>query len=180
MSNWKEFVETQGVKFRAELALAEFLSKPNERLAWKAYQLPEDDLCVENAIILGRFNRYPLIIDPAGQALEFISNMYAEKKIVKISFADDAFMKNLETALRFGQPILVEDVEKIDPVLNSVLNRETYKTGGRVLIRVGDAEIDFSPSFNMFMVTRDSNADFTPDLCSRVTFVNFTVTMSSL
>ncbi len=32
----------------------------------------------------------------------------------------------------------------------------------------------------MFMVTRDPNAPFAPDLCSRVTFVNFTVTMSSL
>lgn len=32
----------------------------------------------------------------------------------------------------------------------------------------------------MFMVTRDPNAPFTPDICSRVTFVNFTVTMSSL
>lgn len=30
------------------------------------------------------------------------------------------------------------------------------------------------------MITRDSNAKFTPDLCSRVTFVNFTVTPSSL
>lgn len=32
----------------------------------------------------------------------------------------------------------------------------------------------------MFMITRDSTARFTPDLCSRVTFVNFTVTQSSL
>jgi dynein heavy chain 1 len=30
------------------------------------------------------------------------------------------------------------------------------------------------------MVTRDPTAQFTPDLCSRVTFVNFTVTPSSL
>lgn len=30
------------------------------------------------------------------------------------------------------------------------------------------------------MITRDPNAAFTPDLCSRVTFVNFTVTPSSL
>lgn len=30
------------------------------------------------------------------------------------------------------------------------------------------------------MITRDANAKFTPDLCSRVTFVNFTVTPSSL
>lgn len=89
-------------------------------------------------------------------------------------------MKNLETALRFGCPLLVQDVEHIDPILNSVLNKEIYKTGGRVLIRVGDQEIDFSQNFSMFMITRDSTAKFTPDICSRVTFVNFTVTPSSL
>ena len=180
MVTWKDFIDAQGIKFRGEMSLVEFLSKPSERLLWKAHYLPDDDLCIENAIILQRFNRYPLVIDPSGQAIEFLVAHYIEKKIIKISFADDAFMKNLESALRFGCPILVEDVEKIDPVLNSVLNREIYKTGGRVLIRVGDLEIDFSNNFNMFMVTRDTNANFTPDLCSRVTFVNFTVTMSSL
>jgi dynein heavy chain 1 len=30
------------------------------------------------------------------------------------------------------------------------------------------------------MLTKNSEAKFTPDLCSRVTFVNFTVTQSSL
>jgi dynein heavy chain 1, cytosolic len=180
MIAWKDFVDAQGIKFRQDMSLVEFLSKPSERLLWKAHYLPNDDLCIENAIILQRFNRYPLIIDPSGQAIEFLVAHYLEKKIIKISFADDAFMKNLESSLRFGCPILVEDVEKIDPVLNSVLNKEIYKTGGRVLIRVGDLEIDFSQNFNMFMVTRDTNANFTPDLCSRVTFVNFTVTMSSL
>jgi len=71
-------------------------------------------------------------------------------------------------------------VEKVDPVLNSVLNKEVQKAGGRVLIRVGDAEIDYSDAFVLYMITRDPNAAFTPDLCSRVTFVNFTVTPSSL
>jgi len=30
------------------------------------------------------------------------------------------------------------------------------------------------------MITRNSESKFTPDLCSRVTFINFTVTPSSL
>lgn len=89
-------------------------------------------------------------------------------------------MKNLETAIRFGLPLLVQDVEKIDPILNGVLNKEVQKAGGRILIRVGDQEIDYSESFVLYMITRDPNAAFTPDLCSRVTFVNFTVTPSSL
>jgi dynein heavy chain 1 len=45
---------------------------------------------------------------------------------------------------------------------------------------VGDQEIDFSDKFVLFMITRNPSATFTPDLCSRVTFVNFTVTPSSL
>jgi len=71
-------------------------------------------------------------------------------------------------------------VESMDPVLNSVLNREISKSGGRVTIVLGDKEIDFSPSFTIFLATRDPTVHFTPDLCSRVTFVNFTVTSSSL
>mmetsp|Transcript_2191 Transcript_2191/g.1957 ORF Transcript_2191/g.1957 Transcript_2191/m.1957 type:complete len:354 (+) Transcript_2191:1782-2843(+) len=177
---WKDYLDSQGLLFRHDLSLIEFLSKPNERLSWQAHKLPSDDLCTENAIVLSKFNRYPLVIDPAGQALEFLLSQYADKKITRTSFQDDSFMKNLETSLRFGVPLLVQDVEKIDPIMNSVLNKEIYKTGGRILIRVGDQEIDFAPTFTMFMITRDSNARFSPDLCSRVTFVNFTVTPSSL
>ena len=55
---------------------------------------------------------------------------FADRKIQKTSFADDAFMKQLESSIRFGYPLLVQDVEKIDPVLNSVLNKEIKKTGG--------------------------------------------------
>jgi len=62
------------------------------------------------------------------------------------SFLDDAFRKNLESALRFGNPLLVQDVESYDPILNPVLNRELRRTGGRVLITLGDQDIDLSPS----------------------------------
>lgn len=81
-----------------------------------------------------------MIIDPSGQAFDFMVNLYNEgdKKLIRTSFIDEGFMKQLETALRFGLPILIQDVEKIEPILNSVLNKEITKQGGRVLIRVGD------------------------------------------
>eukprot|EP00069_Balaena_mysticetus_P006005 bmy_18308T0 len=167
-------------QFRTDIARTEYLSNADERLRWQASSLPADDLCTENAIMLKRFNRYPLIIDPSGQATEFIMNEYKDRKITRTSFLDDAFRKNLESALRFGNPLLVQDVESYDPVLNPVLNREVRRTGGRVLITLGDQDIDLSPSFVIFLSTRDPTVEFPPDLCSRVTFVNFTVTRSSL
>jgi dynein heavy chain 1, cytosolic len=154
-SEWKFFLDSIGLKYRSDMSFMEFLSKPTDRLHWQMQELPNDELCIENAIILKRFNRYPLIIDPSDQALKFIINHYADRKIQKTSFADDSFMKNLETSIRFGLPLLVQDVEKIDPVLNSVLNKEVQKAGGRILIRVGDQEIDFSSSFTLFMITRN-------------------------
>ncbi|CAD8134930.1 unnamed protein product [Paramecium octaurelia] len=181
LNTWKDYLQAQAnISYRQDLSLIEFLSRPSDRLNWQSHTLPSDDLCMENAIILYRFQRYPLVIDPSGQALSYISSLYKDKKLARTSFTDESFLKTLETCLRFGCPLLVQDVEKVDPILNSVLNNETYKTGGRVLIRVGNQEIDFSQGFTMFMITRDSTARFTPDLCSRVTFVNFTVTQSSL
>jgi dynein heavy chain 1 len=107
-------------------------------------------------------------------------NEHKDRKITVTSFLDEAFLKVLESALRFGNPLLIQDVEHLDPILNAVLNKEIRRTGGRVLIRLGSQDIDFSPSFTMFLSTRDPSVDFSPDICSRVTFVNFTMTRSSL
>lgn len=179
-TNWCHHLQQAGIQFRSDIARTEYLSNPDERLRWQANALPADELCTENAIMLKRFNRYPLIIDPSGQATEFIMNEYKGKKITKTSFLDDSFRKNLESALRFGNPLLVQDVENYDPILNPVLNRELRRTGGRVLITLGDQDIDLSPAFTIFLSTRDPTVEFPPDICSRVTFVNFTVTRSSL
>ncbi|XP_055310948.1 dynein heavy chain, cytoplasmic isoform X4 [Sitodiplosis mosellana] len=179
-STWCQHLQAAHIQYRPDIARTEYLSNPDERLRWQANALPTDDLCTENAIMLKRFNRYPLIIDPSGQATEFILNEYAGKKITKTSFLDDSFRKNLESALRFGNPLLVQDVENYDPILNPVLNRELRRTGGRVLITLGDQDIDLSPSFSIFLSTRDPTVEFDPSICSRVTFVNFTVTRSSL
>ena len=176
----RQIVKQNEIIFSNDLDEVEWLTKANDKVNWQNCKLPNDNICLENATILQRFNRYPLIIDPAGQATEFIKTYYSSKKLNTTSFTDSNFLKVLESALRFGYPILVQDVEKIDPIMNSLLNKEIHKQSGRNLIRIGDQEIDFSLTFNMFMVTRDSSCHFTPDLCSRVTFLNFTITPSSL
>ena len=177
---WSSHLLEANVKFKPELSLTEYLSTADDRLSWQSKSLPADNLTTENAIMLKRFNRYPLIIDPTGQATTFLLNEYKERKITVTSFLDEAFLKVLESALRFGNPILIQDVEHLDPILNAVLNKEIRRTGGRVLIRIGNQDIDFSPAFTMFLSTRDPSVEFSPDICSRVTFVNFTMTRSSL
>ncbi|RLN48678.1 hypothetical protein BBJ28_00009539 [Nothophytophthora sp. Chile5] len=183
VQDWRDILEQMEISTKPQLSFVDYLSRPNEQLEWQMSDLPSDELCYENAIILQRFHRFPLIVDPSGQANNFIMKYYSLKtnaKIAQTSFLDSSFMKVLASAIRFGTALLVHEVENIDPILNPVLNRELYKTGGRVLIRLAGEEIDYSPDFRLFLITRDPSCRFSPDICSRVTFVNFTVTPSSL
>ncbi|EFX05210.1 dynein heavy chain [Grosmannia clavigera kw1407] len=180
VDDWLQHLRLSGIATKPHNPVTEYLSTADERLGWQANALPADDLCTENAIILRRFNRYPLIIDPSGRATEFLQRECRGRRLTVTSFLDDAFAKQLESALRFGNPILIQDAEHLDPVLNHVLNKEYQKTGGRVLIQLGRQQIDFSPAFRLYLATRDPSATFAPDICSRTTLVNFTVTQSSL
>lgn len=76
VTDWRISVSEINMKTSPALSMQEFLSKPQERILWQQEELPNDDLCIENAIIMKRYNRYPLIIDPSDQALKYIMNHY--------------------------------------------------------------------------------------------------------
>ena len=180
MLEWKNALENLGIDFREDLGLVENLSTAAQRLTWKSEGLPNDQLSTENAVVLDHAIRFPLVIDPSGQAISFLMKRHRSGKIQTTSFLDKAFTKTLAGAVRFGTTLLVENVESIDPILNPILNKELQRTGGRTLVRIGTEEVDYSPKFNIILSTKNPAVHLTPDLCSRVTLVNFTVTPDSL
>jgi len=180
LEKWRNTLDLLGIEFRDDLSMVESLSKASERLEWQSQGLPADSLSLENGVILDRCVRFPLIIDPSGHAIDFVMRKYKDQKIQKTSFLDKAFMKTLAGAVRFGTTLLVENVEKLDPVLNPILNKEIQRTGGRSLVRIGTEDVDYSPKFNIILTTKNPAVKLTPDICSRVTLVNFTVTPAGL
>ena len=163
MKRWREVLDVLGIEYREGLSMVESLSKASERLEWESLGLPADVLSLENGVILEHCVRFPLIIDPSGQAIDFIMNKYKDEKIQKTSFLDKAFMKTLAGAVRFGTTLLVENVEMVDPVLNPILNKEIQRTGGRSLVRIGTEDVDYSPKFNIILTTKNPAAKLTPD-----------------
>jgi dynein heavy chain 1, cytosolic len=180
LGKWENSLDLLGIEHRTELGIVESLSTASERLVWQSQGLPGDQLSLENGVILDHCIRFPLIIDPSGTAIDFLMNKHKDERIQKTSFVDKAFMKTLAGAVRFGNTLLVENVEKVDPVLNPLLNREHQRTGGRTLVRIGTEDVDYSPKFKIILSTKNPAVQLTPDLCSRVTLINFTVTPDSL
>lgn len=49
------------------------------------------------------------------------------------------FLKTLENSIRFGQPVLLENVEEVlDPSLEPILLKQTVKKGAMYILRLGD------------------------------------------
>ena len=180
LNQWKTLLKASDVSFRETLSLPDYLSTVDERMKWAECGLPSDQLSSENAAILKRYNRFPLIIDPSGNARNYLKSLYKSQRLTVCSFLDSSFTKVLESAVRFGNTLLVEDVEFFNPILNPVLNRDLILSGGRTLIMVGNQTVDFSPSFNVILLSKSANLNLSSDLASKMTIINFTVTRGSL
>ncbi|XP_026578292.1 dynein heavy chain 2, axonemal [Pseudonaja textilis] len=153
-----------------------FLSNPTMVRTWNIQGLPSDDFSTENGIIVTRGNRWPLMIDPQCQATKWIKNMEAKKglKIIDLQMPD--YLRILETAIQVGAPVLLQNVqEELDPTLAPILNKSVTKVGGRMLIRLGDKEVDYHPDFRFYITTKLPNPHYTPETSSQTTIVNFAV-----
>jgi ATP-binding dynein motor region len=104
--------------------------------SWVSYGLPTDSHSVENAIITLRGRRYPLLIDPQGQANRFIRLMSKDSKLCPndidiVKMSDKNFLRTLENGIRFGKWVLLENVgEALDGALEPLLLQQKFKQGG--------------------------------------------------
>lgn len=180
---WHAWVARLGscnVPVRAALSFADTLSTADERAAWQNLGLRSDSLSIENAVMLQRCTRVPLLIDPSGRAVSFAQGLFAHAQPAITSFLDGGFAQVLERALRFGMPLIITDAEYFDPILMPVLNAEKRRTGGRLLVRVGTSDVDWAPSFRLILATRYAGLVLAPHVFARVQVINFTITRKSL
>ena len=49
-----------------------------------------------------------------------------------------------------------------------------------MLIRLGDSDIEYDKNFKFYMTTKMSNPHYLPEVCIKVTIINFTVTKLGL
>jgi dynein heavy chain len=157
------------------------ISDPVVERDWFMKGLPADDFSVENAILLSRSRRWPLMIDPQGQANLFVKNLERENGMKVIKLSDGKFLQSLENCIRIGTPCLLENVgETLDPALEPVLLKQTFKKGGQLVMRLGDSDVPYSQDFRFYITTKLPNPHFMPELSIKVTIINFTVTVHGL
>ena len=60
------------------------------------------------------------------------------------------------------------------------MHQEFIAEGGIKQIKLGDAIVDYDHLFKLFMTTKMPNPHYSPEVCIKVTLINFTVTQEGL
>lgn len=178
---WLQRFKELNVPHTAEPNLINTLGDPVKIRSWQIAGLPKDNLSAENGVIAQNSSRWALFIDPQGQANKWIKNMERENGLEVVKLSDSDFLRSLENAIRFGKPSLLENVgEELDPALEPVLLQQTFKQQGSTMLKLGDSVIPYHENFRMFITTKLSNPHYSPEISTKVTLINFTLSPSGL
>ncbi|KAF5287317.1 hypothetical protein FQR65_LT02190 [Abscondita terminalis] len=180
INNWTGLCSELQIPYSENFSLITTLADPYDIRNWNSCGLPRDNVSTENAILVTQARRWPLMIDPQEQANRWIRQMEGpDLRITKLT--DGNFLRILEGAVRLGLAVLLEEVgETLDPTLAPILLKQTFVKGGRLLIRLGDSDVEYDSNFRFYITTKLSNPHYMPEICIQVTIVNFTVTPSGL
>uniref|UniRef100_A0A4W6F8M2 Dynein axonemal heavy chain 1 n=1 Tax=Lates calcarifer TaxID=8187 RepID=A0A4W6F8M2_LATCA len=178
---WLQCFKELSVPHTDEPNLISTLGDPVKIRSWQISGLPKDNLSVENGVITQYSLRWALFIDPQGQANSWIKNMERDSGLEVMKLSDRDFLRSLENAIRFGKPCLLENVgEELDPALEPVLLQQTFKQQGSTVLKLGDSVIPYHESFKMYITTKLPNPHYSPEVSTKVTLINFTLSPSGL
>ena len=157
------------------------LGEPIVVKKWVMNGLPSDAFSRENGMIIKETSRWPLLIDPQSQANKWIKNHEADNKLVVSKQTDHDFVRNLENAVQFGFSFLIENAsEEMDSILDPLLSKQFFKNQGVVSIKIGENILEFAKTFRLFITSKMRNPNYTPEISTKVTLVNFMITKEGL
>ncbi|XP_045146064.1 dynein axonemal heavy chain 12 [Echinops telfairi] len=179
--SWSLLCKEKKIPCSEEFSLSKTLGDAVKIRAWNIAGLPTDTFSIDNGVIVSNSRRWPLMIDPQGQANKWIKNSEKENQLSVIKLSDSDYMRTLENCIQFGTPLLLENVgEELDPSLEPLLLRQTFKQGGIDCIRLGEVIIEYSFDFKFYITTKLRNPHYMPELATKVSLLNFMITPEGL
>ncbi|XP_011298266.1 dynein heavy chain 7, axonemal-like [Fopius arisanus] len=177
VENWVRLCTELNVYCTQDFLLSQVLGDPVSIRSWNIFGLPTDLFSVDNGIIVFKSRRWPLMIDPQGQANKWVKNMEKDTGIHVIRLNQSDYTRVLENAIQFGQPVLMENVgEELDAVLEPLLLKQTFKTAGSLCIKLGDSVVEWNDKFRFYITTKLRNPHYLPEIAVKVTLLNFMIT----
>lgn len=181
LKEWMVKCKDCNVPFSEDFSLQNVLGDDVTIQAWQLCGLPSEQFSTDNGIITFTSKRWVLMMDPQEIGKKWIQAVEKNNNLQILKQSDSEFLRNLESSIQFGQPALLENVgETLDPVLEPLLTKQTFKQGGSVCLKLGDSTLEYHKDFKLYITTKLRKPRIARDTVSKVALINFCITTMGL
>ncbi|KAG7254627.1 hypothetical protein CRUP_019802, partial [Coryphaenoides rupestris] len=92
---WTKLCQSRKIPSSDDFSLSETLGDPIKIRAWNIAGLPTDSFSIDNGVIVSNSRRWPLMIDPQGQANKWVKNSEKDNNLSVIKLTDGDYMRTL-------------------------------------------------------------------------------------
>ena len=181
--DWLPDCQRRNIPLTTPYRLEALLTSEVEVSKWASEGLPADELSIQNGMLTTKSTKFPLCIDPQMQAARWIKQRCGkgDKELKVRSFNDGDWMRQLELAIQFGNPYVLEGVqEELDPVMDPILDKQLIANGSGFAVQLGDNTVDWNADFRLYMVSKLANPKYSPEVAGKVMIINYSVTRLGL
>ncbi|CDI74192.1 hypothetical protein EPH_0001780 [Eimeria praecox] len=194
LSSWQQALNKFGLQSTPTYSLQDALTSPQEVQQWLMQGLPDDELSIENAAITLSAQCCPMLIDPHQQAANWLAYTFPDMKVLRAE--EPNLLRSLQLLMQCGAVVILECFsERLEPALNNLLEwkrprnasspfgASTFLGGARTELEegtsssvvLGNALVEVHPEFRLLLKTPLNAPHFPPEVCSRLTLIDFSV-----
>ncbi|XP_029676723.1 dynein heavy chain 7, axonemal-like [Formica exsecta] len=176
LTKWKEFMETSEIPYTKTYDFVSVLGVEIEINHWQLCGLSKNRFAIENAIILNNSEQWCLFIDSQNQINQWIKRIEKKNDLDVVKLTDSDYMSVIERNIETGVPVLLENIgETLEIALEPILLKNTYKNETTYYIDIGAKSVRYSLNFRFYITTRLSNPNYTADVFSKLTIIDFSM-----
>ena len=181
LSQWIDLCRIGKIPLSPTYSFSKHLLSEEHYEIWYTQGLPRDRGSIENAVLIERGLRWPLIIDPQQLARTWIEKRESGNDLVISDYANANLSQSIALAIENGRPLLIQNIPETLPLsLDNLLLRD-----------VPTENTDSSHSNNLFEQSKDSKfrlymtcnlpfPQFAPYVYIRTSVINFSISDESM
>ena len=86
------------------------------------------------------------------QGIRWIKNREEANGLVILQQSQPKYVDKVLNCIENGIPLMLENLPvDLDAVLDPVLGKQTIKRGRAIIMKIGDAEVEYDPKFRLYL-----------------------------
>lgn len=171
-----------GIKVSPDADPHRFFATKADIREWVSAGLDADSL--QNGTLVVHSSRWPIVIDPQRQALNWIRSLdkdmahaHVDEMVEGIHSGEKTL---LEDCLVAGRSMVLSEVDgDLDPSFDKLISKTFTSTGKRLSVNLGGRDVEFTPSFRLILCC-PTDHHFDAYTSSLTNIIDFSMTLKGL